>query len=47
MVSRAGHYYGTLFKGYMGVMWVNPMSTIILNMVVDVVICHWAIVVSG
>ena len=46
MVSRAGRYYGALFKVSRGVMQGDPLSPTILNMVVDVVICHWESVVD-
>ena len=47
MVSRAGFYYDTLFNGPRGVTQGDSMSPIIINIVVDVVICHWETVVVG
>ena len=41
MVARVGGYYRTGFKGARGVTQGDPLSTTILNMVVDVVFCHW------
>ena len=47
MVSRAGHYYGAPFAGSRGVTQSELISPTILNMVVDVVIRHWEMVVAG
>ena len=41
MVARAGGYYGTGFKGARGVTQGDPLSPTIVNVVVDVVVCHW------
>ena len=46
MVSRVGSYYGTPFKVHCGVTQGIPLSTTIFNMVVDVVIFHWVILVA-
>ena len=40
MVARAGGYYGAAFKGARGVTQGDPLSPIILNMVVDAVVRH-------
>ena len=47
MVDRVRCYYITLFKGSSGFTQVNPLSLTILNMVLDMVIQHWEIVVAG
>ena len=47
MVSRVGSYYGTPFKVHCGVTQGIPLSTTIFNMVVDVVIFHWVVLVEG
>ena len=47
MVSRAGRYYGSLFKCSRGVTQVDLLSPTILNMVLDTVICHWLTVLAG
>ena len=44
MVARAGGYHGTAFKGDCGVMQGDPLSPTIFNVVVDVVVMHWAMV---
>ena len=41
MVARAGGYYGTAFKGGLGVTKGDPLSPTIFNVVVDTVVCHW------
>ena len=41
MVSRAGGYYGEVFKGARGVMQGDPLSPTIFNVVVDAVVRHW------
>ena len=41
MVSRAGGYYGTYFKGYRGMTQWDPLSPTIFNVVVKLVVCHW------
>ena len=41
MVARAGGYFGTGFKGDRGVTQGDPLSPIIFNVVVDVVVRHW------
>ena len=41
MVSRAGGYYSTEFKGGRGVTQGNPLSPTIFNVVVDAVVRHW------
>ena len=45
MVAKAGRYFRHPFKGYRGVMQGDPLSSMIFNMVVDAVICHWVTVV--
>ena len=40
MVSRAGGYYGTAFKGDRGVTQGDPLSPTIFNVVVDAVVRH-------
>ena len=47
MVSRAGRYYGNPSAGSRGVTQSELISLTILNMVVDVVIRHWEMVVAG
>ena len=47
MVTRAGCYYRTPFKGRRVVTQADPLSPTIFNTVVDVVICHWVILVTG
>ena len=46
MVAKAGRYFGRLSKGYQGVTQGEPLSPIIFNVVVDVVILHWVKVVA-
>ena len=41
MVSRAGGYYRTGFKGERGVTKGDPLSPTIFNVVVDTVVHHW------
>ena len=41
MVARAGGYYGTAFKGEIGVTQGDPMSPTKFNVVVEAVIRHW------
>ena len=41
MVSRAGGYYGEVFKGARGVTQGDPLSPTIFNVVVDAVVRHW------
>ena len=41
MVERAGGYFGTGFKGEMGVTQGDPLSPTIFNLVVDAVVRHW------
>ena len=41
MISRAGGYCRTGFKGVRGVTQGDPLSPTIFNVVVDVVVCHW------
>ena len=40
MVARAGGYYGTAFKGEIGVTQGDPLSPNIFNVVVDAVVRH-------
>ena len=40
MVTQAGGYYGTAFKGARGVKQEDPLSPTIFNVVVDVVVHH-------
>ena len=47
MVAQAGQYYKSTFKGYRGVTQRDPLRPNIFNMVVDSVIRHWMMVVSG
>ena len=47
IVAMAGHYYESLFKGYMGVTQGDKLSPAIFNMVVNAVIQHWETVVEG
>ena len=46
MVSKAGGYFGHLFKGYRCVTRGDPLSQTIFNVVVDAVIRHWVTVVT-
>ena len=41
MVAREGGHYGKYFKGDRGVTQGDPLSTTILNVVVDAVVRHW------
>ena len=41
MVAQAGGYYGTAFKGGIGVTQGDPLSPTIFNVVVDAVVRHW------
>ena len=41
MVARAGSYYGTTFRGEIGVTQGDLMSPTIFNVVVDAVVRHW------
>ena len=45
MVARAGGYYETPFKEYRGVTQIDHLSPMIFNVVLDIVICHWMMVV--
>ena len=45
MVSRAGGYYGTPFKGYWGITQVDTSSPTIFNIVVYSIIRNWVTVV--
>ena len=48
MLSRAGGYYGTAFRGERGVTQGDPLSSTIFNVVVDAVVKHWvAVMVEG
>ena len=47
MVTRAGCYYRTPFNGRRVVTQADPLYPTIFNTVVDVVICHWVILVTG
>ena len=47
MVSRAGGYYGPPFKGDRGVTQGDPLYPMLINVVVDAVICHWVAVVAA
>ena len=44
MVARAGGYYGIAFRGAFGVTQVDPLFSTIFNVVVDVVVRHWVMV---
>ena len=44
MVSRAGGYYRAAFKGACGVTQGDPLSLIILNVMVSAVVRHWVTV---
>ena len=41
MVSWAGRYFGTSFKGYHMVNQEDPLSPTIFNVVLDAVLRHW------
>ena len=47
MVDRSGRYYGDPFLRLCGVALGEPLSTTILNMVVDSVMCHWVTIATG
>ena len=47
MVARAGCYYGTTFKGHLGLTKGGPISPTIFNMVVDAMIRHLVMLVAG
>ena len=42
MVARAGGYYGMEFRGERGLTQGDLLSPTIFNVVVDVVVRHWA-----
>ena len=42
-----GRYYVTPFKCHRGITKGDPIYPTIFNMVVDVVICHWVMLVVG
>ena len=45
MVSRAGGYYGAPFKGYRVVTQGDPLSLMMFNVMVDVVVQPWLSIV--
>ena len=45
-VDRSGRYFGNPFKVYHGVTQEEPLSPTIFNVVVDVVLQHWFILVA-
>ena len=48
MVASSDGYYGTALHGYRGVTQVDPLSPIIFNVVVDVVVRNWVtVLVAG
>ena len=47
MVACLGGYYGAVFQGFRGVAQIDPLSPIIFNVVVDAVVRHWILLVSG
>ena len=47
MVEWAGRYYSELFQGSCGVTQRDHLSSTILNMVVDALIWHWVMLVTG
>ena len=46
MVSKAGGYYGPLFKGYRSVTQGDTLSPMIFNVVVGSIIHHWVMMVA-
>ena len=44
IMARAGGYYGVAFNGACGLTQVYPLSPTIFNVVVDVVVRHWLMV---
>ena len=46
MVARSGQYYGTGFKGELGVTQGDPLSPTIFNVVVDAVVRHWLLLAT-
>ena len=44
MATIAGSYYGESFKGFRGVTQGDSLSPTIFNVVVDMVVRHWVIV---
>ena len=47
MVACAGGYYGVVFKGFRGVTQGDPLSPIIFNFLVDVVVRQWMSFMEG
>ena len=47
MVSQSGRYFGSMLNRYRGVAQVDLLTPTIFNMVVDAVIRHWGMFVSG
>ena len=47
MVASVGRYYGTPFKVFKGVVQGDLLSSTILNIVVDLVILNWVMVMAG
>ena len=46
MVAKAVRYHSSPFKGFCGVIQVKPLWTTIFNIIVEVVIQNWMIMVE-
>ena len=46
MVTRAGGYYRAPFKGYWGLIKLDPLSPILVNVVVGAMVWHWLMLVA-
>ena len=47
-MDLAGGYYGPVFKDFLGVTQVDPLSLNIFNVIVDLAVRHWvSLVVEG
>ena len=46
-MTRAGFYYGTPLRGYLGIIQGDPLPPTIFNMLFDAGFFHWATLVVG
>ena len=46
MLAKASGYHSLLFKGFRGVTQVYPLSTTVLNVLVDSFLHHWVMVAA-